>query len=88
MNRGQGPRDVFLFASEKLDGVYGSLTFSSQPDEGESFPDGYQSCAWAEDQLYASESMEVPGLPIGMIVYAVPDHTTATVPGTLYIGNK
>lgn len=76
--------NIEIMASEKLDGTYGPVTFSSD-DGGEPFPDGYQS--YATVSIGAGESIEIPGLPAGMTVMTEhPDiTTTATVPGTITI---
>jgi len=75
-----------ILASAKLNGQYGPLTFSDEAPGGNPFPDGYNSYAYLP-AMSSGESIEVPGLPIGMRVLdpMIGTSNSVVVPGTLLL---
>ena len=74
-----------IVASEALDGTYGSLTFTSElPDGLDAWPEGFASYALVP-RIEDGETLEVPGLPVGITMVNTIDSTSVTVPGTLVL---
>ena len=69
LNSSIGHNDVtaHVWLAAPLDGTYGDLTFSTTPEPGDTFPDGYY--AYATASVPYDGIVTATGLPVGLGVY-------------------